>query len=74
MNVQSNMHALIIGATGATGKDLLALLLADPQVDRVDIFVRRAPAIMPIQSSPSVMYTLVPPTRGAPSEPIVAIT
>lgn len=35
------MHATIIGATGATGKDLLALLLADDAVHRVDIFVRR---------------------------------
>ena len=34
-------HALIIGATGATGKDLLDLLLKDDAFDRVDIFVRR---------------------------------
>jgi uncharacterized protein YbjT (DUF2867 family) len=36
------MHALLIGATGATGKDLLDLLLNDDDFDRVDIFVRRA--------------------------------
>jgi uncharacterized protein YbjT (DUF2867 family) len=35
------MHALIIGATGATGKDLMNLLLTDPTFDRIDIFVRR---------------------------------
>ena len=35
------MHALIIGATGATGIDLLNLLLADPDFKRIDIFVRR---------------------------------
>jgi uncharacterized protein YbjT (DUF2867 family) len=35
------MHALLIGATGATGKDLLDLLLKDDNFHRVDIFVRR---------------------------------
>lgn len=35
------MHALLIGATGATGKDLLDLLLKDDAFHRVDIFVRR---------------------------------
>jgi uncharacterized protein YbjT (DUF2867 family) len=36
------MKALLIGATGATGKDLLELLLQDDKIDQVDIFVRRA--------------------------------
>lgn len=35
------MHLLFIGATGATGKDLLELLLKDDTFHRVDIFVRR---------------------------------
>jgi uncharacterized protein YbjT (DUF2867 family) len=35
------MQALIIGATGATGKDLLDLLLKDKSFHQVDIFVRR---------------------------------
>ena len=35
------MHALLIGATGATGKDLLDLLLKDDDFHRVDIFLRR---------------------------------
>ena len=35
------MHALLIGATGATGKDLLELLLKDDSFQQVDIFVRR---------------------------------
>ena len=35
------MHALLLGATGATGKDLLDLLLKDDDFHRVDIFVRR---------------------------------
>jgi uncharacterized protein YbjT (DUF2867 family) len=36
------MKALIIGATGATGKDLLELLLQDTEIEQVLIFVRRA--------------------------------
>lgn len=36
------MNALLIGATGATGKDLLELLLNDKDFDRVDVFVRRS--------------------------------
>jgi len=35
------MKALIIGATGAVGKDLVEQLLKDDTFDRVDIFVRR---------------------------------
>lgn len=35
------MKALVIGATGAVGKDLVEQLLADDAFDRVDIFVRR---------------------------------
>lgn len=35
------MKALIIGATGATGKDLLQQLLIDPAFSAVDIFVRK---------------------------------
>ena len=38
-------HALLIGATGATGKDLLDLLLKDDDFHQVDIFVRRALSI-----------------------------
>ena len=40
-----NMNALLIGATGATGKDILEQLLADNACTRVDIFVRRVPGI-----------------------------
>jgi uncharacterized protein YbjT (DUF2867 family) len=36
------MNALILGATGATGKDLLELLLQDTEIEHVTIFVRRA--------------------------------
>jgi uncharacterized protein YbjT (DUF2867 family) len=35
------MKALLIGATGATGKDLLELLLKDEEIKQVDVFVRR---------------------------------
>ncbi|ASK29433.1 semialdehyde dehydrogenase [Chryseobacterium sp. T16E-39] len=35
------MKALVIGATGATGKDLVAQLLNDKEFDEVDVFVRK---------------------------------
>ncbi len=35
------MHTLLIGATGATGKNLLELLIQDNDVERIDVFVRR---------------------------------
>lgn len=35
------MKALVIGATGATGKDLVQVLLQDPDYTQVTIFVRR---------------------------------
>src|SRR5690606_1371057 len=35
------MRALIIGATGATGKDLVNQLLQDSEFTKVDIFVRK---------------------------------
>ena len=40
-----SMKTLLIGATGATGSDLLELLLNDGEVESVDIFVRRDPGI-----------------------------
>lgn len=39
------MHALIIGATGATGSALLTQLLADDSFSQVSIFVRKPVAI-----------------------------
>lgn len=36
------MKALVIGATGATGKDLVDVLLNDPQYAEIVVFVRRA--------------------------------
>lgn len=39
------MNAIILGATGATGRDLLELLLQDGDCNRIDIFVRRVPEI-----------------------------
>ncbi|GEN72863.1 MULTISPECIES: NAD(P)H-binding protein [Chryseobacterium] len=35
------MKALVIGATGATGKDLVKQLLSDKEFEEVDIFVRK---------------------------------
>ena len=37
--------AVIIGATGATGRALLTQLLEQPQYAQVEIFVRRAPDV-----------------------------
>lgn len=39
------MKALVIGATGATGKDLVSQLLADKGYDEVNVFVRRPLAV-----------------------------
>ena len=39
------MHALILGATGSTGQELLKLLLEDSSFSKVSIFVRRKPSI-----------------------------
>ena len=39
------MKTLLIGATGATGSDLLDLLLDDGEVESVVIFVRRNPGV-----------------------------
>jgi uncharacterized protein YbjT (DUF2867 family) len=36
-----NMKALVIGATGATGKDLVSQLLQDQDFDEIRIFVRK---------------------------------
>lgn len=40
------MKALIIGATGATGMDLLNMLLQDPEYEEVVVFVRRSTGIV----------------------------
>ena len=34
-------HALVIGATGASGQEIVKFLLKDPNYDTVNIFVRR---------------------------------
>jgi uncharacterized protein YbjT (DUF2867 family) len=39
------MKALLLGATGATGKDLLKLLLMDEEIHQVDVFTRRNPGV-----------------------------
>ena len=44
-NLNKQYVALLIGATGATGKDLLSLLLKDDAFSQVNIFVRRNPNI-----------------------------
>tara|TARA_Y100000991_G_scaffold31115_1_gene19812 strand:+ start:972 stop:1622 length:651 start_codon:yes stop_codon:yes gene_type:complete len=39
------LNALVIGATGATGRELVKLLLNDNEVEKATIFVRNSPAI-----------------------------
>jgi uncharacterized protein YbjT (DUF2867 family) len=39
------LNTLVIGATGATGRELVKLLLNDNEVEKVTIFVRNAPFI-----------------------------
>lgn len=47
------MKALVIGATGATGKDLVKQLLNDKDFEEVDIFVRKP---LPIQNEKLKTY------------------
>ena len=49
------MKALVIGATGAVGKDLVGQLLKDDSFDRVDVFVRREVKV----SSPKLVTHVV---------------
>jgi len=39
------LNALVIGATGATGRELVNLLINDEEFDQVSIFVRKAPEL-----------------------------
>jgi len=39
------LHALVLGATGATGREIVKLLLADPNFSKVSIFARSSPKI-----------------------------
>ncbi|KFF25963.1 semialdehyde dehydrogenase [Chryseobacterium vrystaatense] len=45
IQITTTMKALVIGATGATGKDLVKQLLNDNEFDEVDIFVRKPVAV-----------------------------
>ena len=49
------MKALVIGATGAVGKDLVEQLLKDDSFERVDVFVRRE---IPLLSSKLVSHVV----------------
>ncbi len=40
-----NLHALVLGATGASGRELVKLLLRDSNFNKVSIFVRTVPKI-----------------------------
>lgn len=45
LNRMKKLHALVIGATGATGRELVKLLLEDDDFEQVTIFVRNVPSI-----------------------------
>ncbi len=49
------MHALLVGAAGVTGKDVLELLLNDPYFEKVDVFVRRQ---MPYQHEKLTLHNV----------------
>ena len=49
------MKALVIGATGAVGQDLVQQLLSDDAFERVDIFVRREVSIPSAKLVPHVV-------------------
>ena len=40
-----NLHAMVLGATGATGQEIVSLLLKDDAYSKVSIFVRSKPNI-----------------------------
>ena len=41
----AKLHALVLGASGATGRELVKLLLDDSNFNQVSIFVRTEPKI-----------------------------
>ena len=43
-NIMNKLHALVLGATGATGQEIVNCLLMDPSIEKVSIFVRRKPS------------------------------
>ena len=45
IETMKNTHALVLGATGATGREIVSLLLKDPSYSKVSIFVRNKPNI-----------------------------
>ena len=49
------MKALVIGATGAVGKDLVEQLLKDESFERVDVFVRREVKVPSSKQVPHVV-------------------
>ena len=40
-NPMKKLHAIVIGATGATGQQIVAQLLKDDAFNKISIFVRR---------------------------------
>ena len=68
---KDRLKALVIGATGAVGKDLVQQLIEDSSVERVDIFVRRPSSERGTTASakPSALLFSKPSTPSASSAP-----
>ena len=62
------MKALVIGATGAVGKDLVEQLLKDESFERVDVFVRREVKVL---SSKLVLHVVDFDHPETWSEPLI---
>ena len=55
--VMKKLKAIVLGATGATGQELVKLLLNDPNFSKVTIFVRKRPRIKHEKLTTCLLYT-----------------
>ena len=67
------LHALVIGATGATGRELVNKLLKDDDFSKVTIFVRTSPNIKHEKLKSDQKGTIPPLWDGHATERILEI-